>query len=399
MPSKMTPLELGAVSSLSAIMSLRLIGLFMVLPVFAPYAHNLQFATPMLAGLAMGIYGLTQCLLQIPFGMLSDRIGRKPVIAGGLLIFMLGSILAACAHSIYFMILGRALQGAGAVGSAIIAAIADLTRVEQRTKAMAINGIMIGLAFMLAMVLGPALAAIFHISGIFWLAAAFSLAGIICLFTLVPTPAKTTWHADAEAAPQQFLTLLKEPALNRLYAGVFLLHAMFTASFCAIPVALQNHLHLADNKQWQIYVPALALALIATLFLIRLSEQKRLVKRLFIVSIILLAVAEFVLLLGLDSKALSILGLFGFFTGFSLLEAFLPSAVSRAAPATRKGTALGIYSCAQFLGIFVGGLLGGISFSALGIADVYIFCAALALLWLTIAFHMKDPQYSTSNPV
>jgi MFS family permease len=150
MPTKMTPAELGAVSSLSLIMSLRLIGLFMVLPVFAPYAHNLQFSTPMLAGLAMGIYGLTQCLLQIPFGMLSDRIGRKPVIAGGLIIFMFGSIVAACAHSIYFMILGRALQGAGAVGSAIIATIADLTRVEQRTKAMAINGIMIGLAFMLS---------------------------------------------------------------------------------------------------------------------------------------------------------------------------------------------------------------------------------------------------------
>jgi predicted MFS family arabinose efflux permease len=227
------------------------------------------------------------------------------------------------------------------------------------------------------------------------------LAGIICLFTLVPTPAKTSWHADTEAspAPQQFLSLLKEPLLSRLYVGVFLLHAMFTASFCAIPIALQNHLHLAENKQWQIYVPALTLALIATLYLIRLSEKKQLVKRLFLVSIIMLALAECILLFGLDSKALSILGLFSFFTGFSLLEAFLPSAVSRSAPAARKGTALGIYSCAQFLGIFAGGLLGGISFSAFGIADVYIFCAALALLWLTIAFHMKDPQYSTSNPV
>jgi MFS family permease len=393
---KMTSTERSAVSSLSAIMSLRLIGLFMVLPVFTPYAHGLSFATPTLVGLAMGIYGLTQCLLQIPFGMLSDRIGRKPVIAAGLGIFIIGSIIAACAHSIYWMILGRALQGAGAVGSAIIAAIADFTRVEQRTKAMAINGIMIGLSFMLAMILGPALAGSLHISGIFWLAAGFSVVGIFFLFTLPPTP-KVVWHADSEAAPRQFLTLLQDPLLARLYGGVFLLHAMFTASFCAIPIALQNHLSLPDSKQWQIYVPSLALAFVASLFLIMVSEKKRLVKRFFILGILLLGVSECVLVLGIDSKQLSLLGLFGFFTGFSLLEAFLPSYVSRAAPPVRKGTALGIYSCAQFLGIFAGGLLGGFSFSALGITDVYLFCVVLALLWLAIAFHMKDPQYSTSN--
>ncbi|MES2219250.1 MAG: MFS transporter [Pseudomonadota bacterium] len=394
---KMTPSELSAVSALSAIMSLRLIGLFMVLPVFAPYANNLMFATPTMVGLAMGIYGLTQCLLQIPFGMLSDRIGRKPVIAAGLIIFIIGSIIAAFAHSIYFMILGRALQGAGAVGSAIIAALADFTRVEQRTKAMAINGIMIGFSFMLAMVLGPALASVFHIQGIFWLAAGFSMTGIILLFTLIPAAPKAVWHADTEAAPNQFLTLLKDPLLARLYIGVFLLHAMFTASFCAIPEALQNHLSLPENKQWQIYVPALALAFIATLLLIMVSEKKRLVKRFFMLAIVLLGLSESILLLGMDSKQLSLLGLCGFFTGFSVLEAFLPSYVSRAAPRARKGTALGIYSCAQFLGIFVGGMLGGFSFSVFGIADVYLFCAALALLWLAIAFHMKDPQYSTTT--
>jgi MFS family permease len=394
---KMTATELSSVSSLSGIMSLRLIGLFMVLPVFTPYAHTLPFATPTLVGLAMGIYGLTQCLLQIPFGMLSDRIGRKPVIATGLVIFIIGSLIAACANNIYWMIIGRALQGAGAVGSAIIAAIADFTRVEQRTKAMAINGVMIGLSFMLAMILGPALAGTLHIPGIFCLAACFSLIGIILLFTLVPAAPKLVWHADSEAAPKQFLTLLQDPLLARLYGGVFLLHAMFTASFCAIPIALQNHLNMPDSKQWQIYVPSLALAFVASLFLIMISERKRLVKRFFILGILLLAISEGVLVLGIDSKQLSLLGLFGFFTGFSLLEAFLPSYVSRAAPPVRKGTALGIYSCAQFFGIFAGGMLGGFSFSAFGITDVYLFCVGLALLWLALAFHMKDPQYSSST--
>ncbi len=394
---KMTPQERRAASSLAAIMSLRMLGLFMILPVFSLYAHELSDATPFLIGIAMGVYGLTQGLFQIPFGMLSDHWGRKRIITLGLIIFMIGSMTAACSHSIYSMILARALQGAGAVGSTIIALIADLTRENQRTKAMAINGITIGISFSLAMILGPVFAAWLEVSGIFWLAAGLSVIGILVLFIGVPNPQHSSFHSDAEPEPAQFLKILLKPQLALLNSGVFLLHAIFTASFVIIPISLNNNADLASQQQWILYVPALLLAFGATLVMIMTAEKKHQVKQYFIASIAILAVAEAILALWPHSVLLSALGLFFFFTGFSLLEAFLPSWVSRAAPKSRKGTALGIYSSSQFLGIFVGGTLGGWLFGAFGLLDVYLFCIALALIWLLLAFGMKHPPYSTSR--
>jgi predicted MFS family arabinose efflux permease len=391
----MTPIERRGVSSLAAIMSLRMLGLFMILPVFALYAHDLALSTPLLLGIAMGIYGLTQAILQIPFGMLSDHIGRKPIIILGLSIFILGSIVAANSHSIYMMILGRALQGGGAIGSTIIATIADLTREEQRTKAMAINGITIGLSFSVAMILGPLFSNWISVSGIFWLAAGFGLLGIILLLTVTPTPEKTSWHSDAEAEPAQFFTIMKEPQLARLNIGVLILHAIFTASFVVIPISLQKYAGYAAKQQWAIYIPALVIAFIASLAMIGIAESKQQVKKFFLTGIIILCVSELVLFIWAHSVNMSVFGLFLFFTAFSLLEAFLPSWVSRAAPKARKGTALGIYSCSQFLGIFVGGSVGGFLYGALGLVYVYLFCVGLALLWLAIAIGMKNPQHST----
>jgi MFS family permease len=390
---KMTSTERRAVSSLAAIMSLRLLGLFMILPVFALYARDLAGSSPILIGVSMGVYGLTQALFQIPFGMLSDHAGRKPVILMGLLIFMAGSIVAALSHSIHWMIVGRALQGTGAVGSTIVAMIADLTRTEQRSKAMAINGMTIGLSFSLAMILGPVFAAWIQVSGIFWLAAGLSATGIVILYTLVPTPLKTTWHSDAEPERAHFFTLLKDPQLARLNLGVLLLHAIFTASFVVIPIGLQKLAGIPGNKQWMLYVPALTLAFIISLTLIAIAEKKQRIKPFFIAGIILLAGAELFLLYGAGSVALSACALMLFFTAFSLLEAFLPSWVSRSAPATRKGTALGIYSCSQFLGIFVGGTLGGWLYGAFALPYVYLFCVLLALIWLPIAKGMQSPSY------
>lgn len=394
---KMNKTERLSVLSLSIIMALRMLGLFMVLPLFALYASHLPGATPLLIGLAMGIYGLTQAILQIPFGALSDRVGRKKIITLGLVIFIIGSMVAAMSHTIWGVLIGRALQGTGAVGSTIIALIADLTREEQRTKAMAISGMTIGVSFSLAMMLGPVLASWIQVSGIFWLAALFSGIAIFMLFTLVPTPAAVTWHAESEPNLPQLPSLLKNPDLMRLNIGIFILHAIFTASFIVIPIALQTLSHLHGNKQWLMYLPILITAFCLSIPCILIAEKKRRIKEFFVGGVLLLGIAEFLFWIFAHKLLLSAFSLLLFFTAFSLLEAFLPSLVSRTAPSSRKGTALGIYSFSQFFGIFVGGAFGGWLYGTFGLTEVNLFCAVLAIIWLAIAFNMKNPQYSTTS--
>jgi predicted MFS family arabinose efflux permease len=384
--NKMTPQERQAAASLATIMSLRMLGLFMILPVFSLYAHQLIGATPILIGFAMGIYGLTQGIFQIPFGMWSDKLGRRKIITLGLLVFILGSAIAAMSHTITGMIIGRALQGIGAVGSTIIAMIADLTREDQRTKAMAIAGMTIGMSFTFAMILGPLF---YNWINIFWLAAIFGMIAIILLFTWVPTPEKSTWHGDAEPEMKQFSVLLKEPNLMRLNIGIFLLHAILTASFVILPISLQNLAGLHGSQQWMLYLPILIAAFVLSIPCIVLAEKKHLLKQFFLGAIFTMGCAELFLWVFAHSLLLSAVGLLLFFTAFSTLEAFLPSLVSKTAPRAQKGTALGIYSCSQFLGIFIGGSLSGWLYGAFGLTDVYLFCVALTILWLCIAFKMK----------
>ncbi len=388
-----------AVLSLSTIMALRMLGLFMVLPILSLYVNQLEGATPVLIGLAIGGYGITQALLQIPFGALSDRIGRKKIIILGLLIFALGSVIAATSHTIWGMILGRALQGAGAIGSTLLAMIADLTHETERTKAMAIAGITIGFSFLLAMLLGPLLNAWINISGIFWLAALFSMLAILILLVIVPTPTQPFWHADTEPKLLQFFTLLKDLPLMRLNVGIFLLHAIFTASFVVIPISLQSYANLSGNQQWMLYVPVLLLTLLLTLLIIIVAEKKQQTKLFFLGAISTLGMAEFLLWTWPQQILIFALGLLLFFIAFSVLEAFLPAMVSKAAPAARKGTALGIYSCAQFLGIFAGGALGGWLYGVFGLIHVYLFCITLTILWLAIAFFIKSPQHREINSI
>ncbi len=393
---KMNSAERQSATALASIMSLRMLGLFMVLPLFSLYAHQLIGATPLLIGFSMGIYGLTQALFQIPFGAWSDKVGRKKVITLGLLIFAVGSILSACSHTIWGMILGRALQGAGAVGSTIIALMADLTRETQRTKAMAIIGMTIGMSFSVAMLLGPLLNPWLHVSGIFWLAAGFSLIAIGMLHTIVPTPEKTTWHSDTEPDRHSIFAMLKHPELARLNISIFMLHAVFTASFVVIPISLQSNVGLNENHQWLLYLPILLLAFVCSIPCIVIAEKKHRLKHFFLSAIFMLGCSELIFWWFADSLWFAALSLFLFFTGFSVLEAFLPSLVSKTAPKARKGTALGIYSCSQFLGIFAGGSLGGWLYGAAGLSNVYLFCTTLTILWAAIAFRMKNPQHRTT---
>jgi len=409
---KMTSLELRSVFSLSLVMALRMLGLFMVLPIFALYAKNLEGSTPYLIGFTMGIYGLTQAICQIPFGTLSDYFDRKKIITIGLIIFIVGSVIAALSHTIWGMMLGRALQGAGAVGSTIMALIADLTRIEQRTKAMAISGMTIGGSFSLAMMLGPLLASAMQIHGIFWLGAFLSTVAIFLLYWWVPTAPRPTatvrrpaacpqdpegsrWTPRTSLGPTMLKILYTHPELSRLYTGIFFLHAIFTASFVVIPIALQTFAHLDGNKQWMLYLPIFIGAFCLSIPCMLIAEKKQCVKKIFCAGIIVLALSEFLFWQYAENLLLSAVSLLLFFTAFSLLEAFLPSLVSKIAPPTHRGTALGLYSFSQFFGIFVGGMLGGLLYGSWGLTQVNLFCAALSLLWLAIAFQMKNPHHST----
>lgn len=393
---KLTHKERLAIGSLASIMALRLIGLFMIVPIFALYAKDLAGSTPVLVGIAIGIYGLTQGLFQIPFGMLSDRIGRKPVIFLGLGIFALGSLIAALSDQMMGVVMGRALQGAGAIGSTVLACLSDLTREQQRTKAMAIQGMVIGLSFMLAMLIGPLLSAWMHLQGIFGVATLFSFIAMIILYKLTPdAPLPQKSH---EASQISFMTIVKHPQLWRLNLSVCLLHALFTASFVVLPVALFHQTGLSSATQWKLYLPSLTIAFTLTFFFIFIAENRQKVKPLFLTAIGLLGLSEIGFFFLGWGYGMAVICLTLFFAAFSTLEAFLPSWVSKTAPAHRKGAAIGIYSTSQFMGVFFGGWLGGVISAHLGIQGVYFFCAALTLLWLPVTFGLKSQSASQKSP-
>lgn len=394
--NNMTSTEKRAALSLASIFSIRMLGLFMLFPVISLYQDKLLYATPALIGFAIGVYGLTQGLLQIPFGLLSDRVGRKPVIFMGLALFALGSVVAAMSDSIYGVIFGRALQGCGAIAAAIMALAADLTREEHRTKAMAMIGMSIGSAFALALVLGPLFDHWFGLGGLFWFTAAMAVFGILVLMFAVPTPATQKIHRDAEPIPAQFKSILKDTQLLRLDAGIFLLHMILTASFVVFPRILQNELGIASVNHWWIYLPVLGLSVVAMVPFIIMAERKRRMKKVFLGGIFFVGLAQLGLSFWYQQFWLMLFCLFMFFTAFNLLEASLPSLVSKIAPPQSKGTAMGFYSSSQFLGAFLGGSLGGVLQGYMGYESVFMLSAIMGLLWFLIAVSMKEPRYLSS---
>ena len=365
--------------ALASVFFVRMLGLFMLLPVLALYADRLVGATPILIGAALGIYGLTQAIFQIPFGHWSDRVGRKPAIAMGLFVFAIGGLIAGLTGHIYAIIAGRAVQGAGAISGAGLALAADLTRPNQRTKVMAIIGISIGVSFSVAFVLGPLIDGWLGLSGLFFIAAGLGLVGIPILWFYVPNATGQTI-----SAPQPSST--SAPGLSReiiaLTVGVFSLHAVLAANFIAIPTLLVRGLGLESVSHYTMYLPVLMTSLFLVGPMIMASHRPGYTNLLFRLAIGLVLASE-ILLIGLPTDRIYAgFALVLFFTGFNFLEASLPSMVSQAAPAENRGSAFGIYSSAQFIGMFFGGISGGAISGAWGNSAVFYAAAIAAGTWL-----------------
>ncbi|MCG6871123.1 MAG: MFS transporter [Gammaproteobacteria bacterium] len=375
----MTAVERRAVASLASIYGLRMLGFFLVLPVLALYASALPGSTPFLVGLAIGIYGLTQACLQIPLGILSDHIGRKRVITAGLLVFAAGSLLAATASDITWLVVGRAIQGSGAIAAATLALLADLTREETRARSMAMVGITIGAAFLLSLVAGPPLGLWIGVDGIFALTAVIAVLAIGLLWRVVPNPTRAVsdghWRGRLAA-------VWGNGQLRRLDAGAFVLHGVLTALFVVLPQELA-HAGLPAEKHWQLYLPVVLASVVGVAPLAMARDSARFLKNFFALAICALALAELLLAVGGGLWQMAI-GVWVFFVGFNVCEALLPSLVSRLAPVDARGAASGVYNTFHFLGSFTGGVAGGLLYGALGASGVFAVCAGALMVWLLI---------------
>lgn len=382
----MTPDERRAGASLAAIFSLRMLGLFLILPVFSVHAHSLPGGdNALLIGLTLGAYGVTQAFFQIPWGIASDRWGRKPVIAAGLTLFAAGCVIAALADSVLGILVGRVIQGAGAISAAVTALAADLTREQHRTKVMAMIGSSIGLVFALALVAAPPMYAAIGMSGMFYLTAVLALLGIGLLYKTVPAaPDIPRGHSP------HFLEVLRHPGLMRLNIGIFVLHFCMMAIFVVIPPLLVQA-GLPMPHHWKVYLPAVLISFTVMVPAIIAAERHGKMKPVFLMAVGLLILSE----AGFGSSSSSVWGMAAFmvvfFIAFNILEATLPSLVSRMAPPGAKGAALGIYNTTQAVGLFSGGGLAGAVSVAWGPAGVFILCATLTLIWMGVIFTSQFP--------
>lgn len=367
--------------SIATLFSFRMLGLFMLIPVFTVYAPSLAHATPERIGFALGAYGLSQGLLQLPFGVLSDRYGRRTMITLGFILLAIGSLIGAWTHSIYGMILARLLQGSGAIGSVLIALLADLTPTQRRTQSMAIIGISIGVSFMLAMMISPLITAGRGLQPIFYFTLGLASMGLIILYSLVPSPTRihsshTSWHL----LKQSFCDL----QLQRLNLGIFCQHLILTSTFFALPLLLQQFIQAGHLHQTTFfYLPLMFFSFVIMMPLLSLAERRQSVKTLFLSAISLICVTQWGLLFHAARSWPLFCGLiFLYFIAFNLLEAQLPSFVSKQASPTAKGSAMGIYSSSQFLGLFVGGGSAGFLYQHFSYTGIFILNGSVALLWL-----------------
>ncbi|XQW84633.1 MFS transporter [Thalassotalea piscium] len=393
--SGLNSIEKKAAFSLAAVFGLRMLGLFMILPVFAIYGEELIGYSPIWIGLAIGAYGLTQAMLQIPMGILSDKFGRKPIILIGLAVFLLGSVVAALSDTIYGVVFGRALQGMGAIASAVLALAADLSREEQRPKVMATIGMFIGLSFTLAMVLGPVVAESFGLSGLFWFTAALTIGAMFMIQFMVPHSVNKAPRGDNVALPKQLRSLIKDPQLLRLNIGVFILHMALTACFVTLPKQFVDA-GLGLDHHWQLYLPTLlgSFFLMVPFMIMAIKKQKE--KEMLTAAILLLTVALALMWFLPNTVFNLVLVVVLFFTAFNYLEATMPSILSRLAPAGVKGSAMGIYSSSQFMGAFCGGIMGGAIANAFNAHLIFLVMAGMSLIWFVAAMGLKPLKKSKS---
>lgn len=395
----MNQLETRTAFSLAAVFAARMLGLFMILPILPLLAKDLDHSTPFLIGLCIGIYGLTQALLQIPLGMVSDKVGRKPVIIGGLLVFALGSVLAALSDNIYWIIAARAIQGSGAIAATTMALAADLSREDHRAKMMAFIGMSIGASFAIAMVLGPVISEWGGLSAVFWTTAVLAIIGILLVTFVVPTPQLSKTHRDVGILKSYVKPVLSQSTLLRMNLSVFSLHLLMTANFAVLPLIFRDSLELATSDHWKIYLPVLFISIVFSLPMIIISEKYRKIKICFIIAVCLIVLSQ-VLLAFIDFSLYPLLFAFLlFFIGFNFLEAVQPSLVAKYSDVSAKGTAMGVYSTSQFLGIFVGGVLGGLILQTWGTSGVFIFGIGVALVFLLVAISLPKPDFFKSQLV
>ena len=389
---KMTPTELRATVSLASIYGLRMLGMFLLLPIFAIYAEKLDGGSNhTLIGVALGAYGLMQVLLQLPFGIASDKYGRKKVIYVGLILFAIGSVVAAVSHDIVMVIVGRSIQGAGAISAVVTALVADSTREEHRTKAMAMIGATIGLTFAVSLVAAPLLNQWIGVPGIFWMTGVLSILAIGVVKYAVPDPLHSQFHSDAQTAPGKIKDVLRNAQLLRLNFGTFCLHGAQMAMFIVVPFALKETSGMSENQHWKVYLPVLLASFALMIPAIIYAEKRAKLKPVFIGAVALMLVAQIAFALNIHIFWGIVASLFVYFVAFNILEASLPSLISKMAPSAYKGTAMGVHNTAQSFGMFLGAVMGGYLSHRIGYSAVFVFCAVLMGVWLLLALGMKTP--------
>jgi predicted MFS family arabinose efflux permease len=373
--------------------ALRMLGMFLILPVFAVYAGQMPGGeNHAMVGLAFGAYGLTQALLQLPFGMWSDHVGRKKVIYIGLALFALGSMMCAMADHIVWLIIGRAVQGAGAISAAVTALLADLTREENRTKAMAMIGASIATTFAVSLVAAPKLAELIGLPGIFLLTAFLAVSALIGVWKVIPNPTISRFHSDAETKSSRLPQVLKNPQLLRLNYGVFALHAAQMAMFTVMPLLLTSVGGISVAHHWYVYLPVVLVGFVLMVPAIIYGEKKRHLKEVFVFAIALMFLAQLGMTLWLPDLTAIVLWLGVYFIAFNILEATQPSLISKIAPTEAKGTAMGVYNTCQSVSMFMGSVLAGWLYQHYNSATpVFALCAALMAIWLIVSWGMQPP--------